>query len=153
MGLREYRSAKAPQNGRNGIPAAPTMAAMIPTIGATCEGGIPRFWRYTGVNAAIWPQKMVSKRLATVYKVSSQVHEARTDVRKLGAPPSSDRLHSESRIVISVAAAIEWPAGLKPKIDLPQLIDGPAFAFLIFIVPMLPAIAWGVHQLTSDLVD
>ena len=50
-GLRPYRSASTPQNGRNSTPKTFAPAAIAPTHRATSAGATPSRGRYRGVNA------------------------------------------------------------------------------------------------------
>ncbi len=64
------------------MPAAPTIAAIIPTMDGMLDGGMPRFRRKTGVKAVICPQNTVSRKLAAVYRAKSHTHDARSECFK-----------------------------------------------------------------------
>src|SRR5438552_16050639 len=68
-GLRPYRSASAPQNGRNGRPAKFENDVIAPTQNATAAASIPRCGRYKGVNAETWPYAATSKNPAIVKRM------------------------------------------------------------------------------------
>ena len=54
-GLRPYRSASAPQNGRNGSPNRFASEVMTPTQKATSAAATPILGKYSGVNAESCP--------------------------------------------------------------------------------------------------
>lgn len=62
----------------------PTIAVTIPTRDGIAARAGPKFRRKSGVNAAMWPQNTVSKRLAAVYSPSSHFHESRVIVLPAG---------------------------------------------------------------------
>src|SRR5947208_5899579 len=68
-GLRPYRSASAPQNGRNGSPAKFENDVIAPTQKATAAASMPRCGRYRGVNAETWPYAATSKNPAIVKRI------------------------------------------------------------------------------------
>src|SRR5437762_10554832 len=68
-GLRPYRSASAPQNGRNGSPAKFENDVIAPTQKATAAASMPRCGRYSGVNAETWPYSGTSKNPAMVKRM------------------------------------------------------------------------------------
>src|SRR5258706_9908434 len=109
------------------MPAAPATAAMMPVQAATCPGGTPRWGRYSGVKADIWPQKNASMNPARVNKASShtQLPVIRRQVVTMRGP--SGRRQDLQHELLDPALVAICQAHLAPDDALDQLQAGQHF--------------------------